>query len=158
MKRIEREQSVSMKASVPSGLPAGCLIYDSHCRLCVAVKQKLERARLSGQTEFVPYASQKARERLGRNYQPGQRPPMAYWVDERGTIVGGLEAFLSVTTGLKIGTGFMFFWRFRVCRVILLALYKLVATHRYRWFGASDETSLTEKPASARGSIENRRE
>lgn len=144
-----------MKEGVPNGLPAGCLIYDSHCRLCVAVKQKLERARLSGQTEFVPYASQKARERLGRGYQPGRRPPMAYWVDERGTIVGGLEAFLPLTTGLRIGNVFMFFWRFRVCRVILLALYKLVAKHRYRWFGASDETSITEKPASAHGSIEN---
>lgn len=158
MKRIEREQSVSMKASVPSGLPAGCLIYDSHCRVCVAVKQKLEQTRLSGQTEFVPYASQKARERLGPRYQPGQRPPMAYWVDERGTVVGGLEAFLPLTTGLRVGNVFMFFWRFRVCRVTLLTLYKLVATHRYRWFGASDETSLTEKPASAHGSIENRRE
>ena len=155
MKRLEREQSVSMKEGVPSGLPAGCLIYDSHCRLCVAVKQKLERARLSGQTEFVPYASQKARERLGRDYQPGRRPPMAYWVDERGTIVGGLEAFLPLTTGLRIGNVFMFFWRFRVCRVILLALYKLVAKHRYRWFGTSDEPLITEKPASAHGSIEN---
>lgn len=155
MKRIEREQSVSMKESVPSGPSAGCLIYDSHCRLCVAVKQKLERARLSAQTEFVPYASQKARERLGRDYQPGQRPPMAYWVDERGTIVGGLEAFLPLITGLRIGNVFMFFWRFRVCRVIVLALYKLVATHRYRWFGASDEPSITEKPVSAHGSIEN---
>ena len=154
MKRIEREQSASMKASVPSGLPAGCLIYDSHCRVCVAVKQKLERARLSGQTEFVPYASQKARERLGHRYQPGQRPPMAYWVDERGTVVGGLEAFLPLATGLRVGKIFTFFWRFRVCRVMLLALYKLVATHRYRWFAAIDELPGTEKPASARGSMD----
>ena len=154
MKRNKREQSVSAKDGVPIGLPTGCLIYDSHCRVCVAVKQKLEQTRLSGQTEFVPYASQKARERLGHRYQPGQRPPMAYWVDERGTVVGGLEAFLPLATGLRVGKMFTFFWRCRVCRVILLALYKLVATHRYRWFEEIDERSGPETPASAHGSID----
>ena len=153
MKRLEREKSVSMKESVPSKRPAGCLIYDSHCRLCVAVKQKLEQARF-GQTEFVPYASQQAMERLGQCYQPGQRPSMAYWVDEQGTIVGGLEAFLPLLMGLRGGKIFMFFWRFCVYRLILLGLYELVAKHRYRWFGASREPSVTENPASAHESIE----
>lgn len=154
MKRITREHSASVKDGVPIGPPTGCLIYDSHCRVCVAVKQKLEQTRFSGHTAFVPYASQEARERLGRGYQPGQRPPMAYWVDERGTVVGGLEAFLPLVTGLRVGKIFMVFWRFRVCRLMVRALYKLVATHRYRWFGASDECSGTDTPASARGSID----
>ena len=154
MKRLEREKSASLKESVPSKRPAGCLIYDSHCRLCVVVKQRLEQAGLSGQTEFVPYATQKARERLGQRYQPGQRPPMAYWVDEQGTIVGGLEAFLPLLMGLRGGKIFMFFWRFRVCRLILIGLYEFVAKHRYRWFGASREPSVIENPASAHESIE----
>ena len=117
---------------------SGCLIYDSHCRLCVAVKRRLEPR--SAHIQFIPYESRKAAERLGKSYQTDRRPPMAYWVDEQGTIVGGLEAFLPFLHGLTIGKILMFFWRFRLCRQTMTALYEFVARHRYRWFGATEKS------------------
>ncbi len=125
-----------MKNEVPSKPQSGCLIYDSHCRLCVAVKQKLEQTACFEHIQFVPYESEKAVEWLGKNYQADCRPSMAYWVDEKGTVTGGLEAFLPFLPGLTSGKIFMFFWRFRAWRQIMLALYGFVAKHRYHWFGA----------------------
>lgn len=127
-----------MGNDVPDETRAGCLIYDSHCRLCVAVKRTLEQH--STHIQFVPYDSPKAAECLGKNYQADRRPPMAYWVDEQGTVIGGLEAFFPFFYGLTTGKIFMFFWRFYLCRQIMTGLYKFVAKHRYRWFGATGKS------------------
>jgi len=116
---------------------SGCLIYDSHCRLCVAVKRTLEQR--SAHIQFVPYESRKAAECLGKHYQVDRRPPMAYWVDERGTVVGGLEAFFPFLHGLRSWKIFMFFWKFQLCRHIMIGLYEFVAKHRYRWFGTTEK-------------------
>lgn len=127
-----------MSNDSPNQPQSGCLIYDSHCRLCVAVKRKLEQR--SAHVQYVPYDSRKAAECLGKRYQNNRRPPMAYWVDEKGTVVGGLEAFLPFLYDLKGGKIFMFFWRFPVWRQVMVGLYDLVARHRYRWFGTSKES------------------
>ena len=124
-----------MGNDVPDETQSGCLIYDSHCRLCVAVKRTLEQR--STHIQFVPYDSRKAQECLGKNYQAGRRPPMAYWVDEQGTVIGGLEAFFPVLHGLTSWKISMFFWRFYPCRQAMTGLYQFVAKHRYRWFGAT---------------------
>ena len=115
----------------------GCLIYDSQCRLCVTVKRKIEQR--SKHVQFVPYDSQKAAQYLGNRYQSDHRPNMAYWVDEKGTVVDGVEAFLPFLHGLTSGEIFLFLWKFRVWRQAMLTLYEFVAKHRYRWFGVSDE-------------------
>lgn len=65
---------------------------------------------------------------------------MAYWVDEKGTVVGGLEAFLPFLYDLKSGKIFMFFWKFRVWRQIMIGLYEFVARHRYRLFGTNKKS------------------
>ncbi len=127
-----------MRNEVPNKPRSGFLIYDSHCRLCVTVKRKLEQC--SEDIQFVPYESQKAAECLGKSHQPGCRPSMAYWVDEKGAVIGGLEAFLPFLHGLTGGKIFMFFWRFRAWRQITIALYEFVAKHRYRWFGVSEKS------------------
>lgn len=127
-----------MGSDVPEKLRSGCLVYDSHCRLCVSVKQTLEPR--APHIQFVPYESQKAAESLGKSYQTGQRPPMAYWVDEQGSVVGGLEAFLPFLHNLAGGKIFIFFWRFRSCRRIMMALYEFVAKNRYRWFGTTEKS------------------
>ena len=127
-----------MGNDVPDKTRFGCLIYDSHCRLCVAVKRRLEQR--SAHIQFVPYESRKAAESLGKSYQTDHRPPMAYWVDEKGTVVGGLEAFFPFLHGLTSGKIFMFFWRFRLFHQIMIGLYEFVAKHRYRWFGAIEKS------------------
>ena len=116
---------------------SGCLIYDSHCRLCVAVKQRLEQR--SSTVQFLPYTSQEATEYLGSRHQSDSRPPMAYWIDEQGRVVGGLEAFFPFLHGLTSGKILLFFWRFRLCRQAMTAGYEFVARYRYRWFGSSEE-------------------
>ncbi len=116
---------------------SGCLIYDSHCRLCVAVKRKLEQR--STRVRYLPYDSQDAVEYLGSRHQSASRPPMAYWIDEQGTVVSGLEAFLPFLHGMTSGKLLLFFWRFRLCRQAMTAGYECVARYRYRWFGASEE-------------------
>ena len=116
---------------------SGCLIYDSHCRLCVAVKQRLEQR--SSTVQFLPYTSQKATEYLGSLHQSGSRPPMAYWIDEKGTVIGGLEAFFPFLHGLTSGKIILFLWKFLPCRQAMRAAYKLVARYRYRWFGSREE-------------------
>ena len=131
-----------MKRDVPGEPVSGCLIYDSRCRLCVAVKHKLERTGRCGVIQFVPYDSRRARECLGERYQAGRRPPMAYWVDGKGTVYGGPEAFLPLLPGLMAGKIFLFFWRFRAGRWLLGALYRLVATYRYRWFGSVESSGV----------------
>lgn len=116
---------------------SGCLIYDSHCRLCVAVKRKLEQR--SPRIQYLPYDSQDAIEYLGSRHRSDSRPPMAYWIDEKGTVVSGLEAFLPFLHGVTSGKPLLFFWRFRLCRQAMTAGYELVARYRYRWFGASEK-------------------
>ena len=116
---------------------SGCLIYDSHCCLCVAVKQRLEQR--SSTVQFLPYTSQEATKYLGSRHQSDSRPPMAYWIDEQGRIVGGLEAFFPFLHGLTSGKILLFFWRFRLCRQAMTAGYEFVARYRYRWFGSSEE-------------------
>ena len=104
----------------------------------MAVKRTLEQR--SAHIQFVPYESRKAAESLGKSYQTDRQPPMAYWVDEQGAVVGGLEAFLPFLHGLTGRKIFMFFWRFRSCRQIMMALYEFVAKHRYRWFGTTEKS------------------
>ena len=100
------------------------------------MKQKLEQTVDSKRVQFVPYDSQQAVEYLGKSYLTGYPPAMAYWVDEKGTVIGGLEAFFPFLSRHAIGKIFMFFWTFRAWRRMTTALYGLVAKHRYRWFGA----------------------
>lgn len=133
-----REPGWHMRNEVSGQPESGYLIYDSHCRLCVAVKQKLEQR--AAHVHYIPYDSRKAAECLGQRYQHDRRPPMAYWVDEKGTVVGGLEAFLPFLYGLRGGRIFMLLWRFRAWRQLMIGLYELVAKYRYRWFGASKES------------------
>ncbi len=116
---------------------SGCLIYDSHCRLCVAVKRKLERR--STTVQFFPYDSREAAGYLGSLHQADSRPSMAYWIDEKGMVVGGLEAFFPFLHGLTGGKLVMFFWKFSPCRQAMVAVYEFVARYRYRCFGAIEE-------------------
>jgi len=126
-----------MRNEVSGQSESGCLIYDSHCRLCVAVKRKL--AQRSAHIEFVPYDSRKAADCLGKRYHTNSQPSMAYWVDEKGKVVGGLEAFLPLISEHRIGKIFMYLLRFSLWRKIMLGLYQFVAKHRYRWFGTTTE-------------------
>ena len=111
------------------------LIYDGECRLCVATKRKLEQAGMGrGQVRFIPYQSVDARQALGSLHRPG-RPDMAYLVQPSGDIRQGLDAFLPLAAGLPAGRVLLWIIRIPFLKRVGELLYRLIARHRYRWFG-----------------------
>lgn len=110
------------------------LIYDGQCRLCVTAKEGLERVGGNGGVRFVPYQSEEAACRLGRDYRPG-RPDVAFLVEENGTVRRGLDAFLPLLPGLRGGRVLLAFMRVPLLRPLAHLAYRLVARYRYKWFG-----------------------
>lgn len=110
------------------------VIYDGECRMCVTAKQGLERVGEAGGTRFVPYQSAEAASRLGEAYRPG-RPDVAFLVEADGTVRPGLDAFLPLLRGLPGGRALVAAMRFRLVRRLAEWAYRVVACHRYRWFG-----------------------
>jgi predicted DCC family thiol-disulfide oxidoreductase YuxK len=122
-----------MKAE-PAQPPAGTLIYDGECRLCVTAKEGIER--LGGDTEvrFIPYQSEEAASRLGSKYKPG-RPDVAFLVGPDGQIQCGLDAFLPLLPGLPGGRFLEWMLRVPLLRPLAYLLYRVIARYRYQWFG-----------------------
>jgi predicted DCC family thiol-disulfide oxidoreductase YuxK len=110
------------------------LIYDGQCRLCVTAKEGIERAGGEGLVRFVPYQSEEAACRLGRDYRPG-RPDVAFLVEDNGTVYRGLDAFLPLLPGLRGGHALLALMRVPLFRPLALLAYRLVARYRYAWFG-----------------------
>lgn len=117
-------------------LPAAerTLIYDGQCRLCVTAKEGLERAGVDSGVRFVPYESEEAAYRLGRDYKPG-RPDVAFLVESDGTVKRGLDAFMPLLPGLPGGRLLRAFMRIPILRPLAYLIYKLIARYRYRLFG-----------------------
>jgi predicted DCC family thiol-disulfide oxidoreductase YuxK len=117
------------------------LIYDGQCRLCVTAKQGLERVGRRDDTpvRFVPYQSEEAACYLGTEYRSG-RPDVAYLIEPTGAVRYGLDAFLPLLRGLPGGGVLANLANFRAVRPLARWLYKIVARHRYRWFGVVSGT------------------
>ena len=110
------------------------LIYDGECRLCVSAKEGLEQVGGEKGVRFVPYQSEEAACRLGKEYKPG-RPDVAFLVEQDGTINRGLDAFLPLVPGLPGGRLLLALLHVPLLRPLARLVYRLVARNRYRWFG-----------------------
>ena len=113
------------------------LVYDGECRLCVATKVKLEKAgigKAASSVRFIPYQSAEAKEALGPLHRPG-RPDMAFLVHPSGDIAQGVDAFLPLAAALPAGRLLLWFIRIPLAKRFLELLYRLIARHRYRFFG-----------------------
>ena len=119
------------------------LVYDGECRLCVSTKQKLEELGI-GQTEsdvrFLAYQSETAKRILGSNYRPG-RPDVAFLIRPSGEVIQGLEAFLPLASVLPGGKLLVWWLRFPSAKRLAQWGYRMVARHRYRWFGEAKPSS-----------------
>ena len=119
------------------------LVYDGECRLCVSTKQKLEELGI-GQTEsdvrFLAYQSETAKGMLGPNYRPG-RPNVAFLIRPSGEVIQGLEAFLPLVPVLPGGKLLLWWLRFPSAKRLAQWGYRMVARHRYRWFGDAEPSS-----------------
>jgi predicted DCC family thiol-disulfide oxidoreductase YuxK len=110
------------------------LIYDDQCRLCVTAKHGLESLGHEDRLRFVPYHSDEAASRLGRDYKVG-RPDAAFLIESDGTIRRGLDAFLPLLPELPGGRLLRALMRVPWVRPLAYLAYRLVARYRYRWFG-----------------------
>lgn len=120
-----------------SSMQACLLIYDAECRLCVSTKQKLEELEV-GQAEshprFLAYQSEEAKRILGSNYR-SSRPDVAFLIRPSGEVLRGLDAFLPLVPNLPGGKLLLWWLRFRSAKRLAEWAYRIVARHRYRWFG-----------------------
>lgn len=114
------------------------LIYDGNCRLCVAAKEGLGRAGMgdagSG-VRMIPYESEEAVRALGEQYQPGP-PSMAYLISPTGGVSQGVDAFLPLIHGLPGGKFVRWVLKWSITRRLAERVYRWIARHRYRLFGA----------------------
>ena len=111
------------------------LIYDDQCRLCVTAKEGLERIGEDRDVRFVPYQSEEAASRLGKDYKPG-RPDVAFLVEGDGTISRGLDAFLPLVPGLRGGRVLHAVLKVPLIRPLADLAYRLIARYRYELFGS----------------------
>lgn len=121
------------------------LIYDAECRLCVSAKQTLEElgiGRVESDMRFLAYQSEGAKRLLGANYRSG-RPDMAFLIQPSGEVFQGLEAFLPFVPNLPGGKLLLWWLRFPSAKRLAEWGYRMVARHRYRWFG---EARLSHRP------------
>ncbi|TKB82342.1 MAG: DUF393 domain-containing protein [Nitrospira sp.] len=114
------------------------LIYDANCRLCVAAKEGLDRAGMgeagSG-VRMIPYESEEAVRVLGERYRPGP-PSMAYLISPAGGVSQGVDAFLPLIHGLPGGKFVRWMLKWSITRSLAEGVYRWIARHRYRLFGA----------------------
>ncbi len=111
------------------------VVYDAECRFCVAAKEGIERLGGDAQARFVPYQSEEAGCRLGKEYTPG-RPEVAYVIKPDGTVKLGLDAFLPLLPGLPGGRFLLHLVTSPLLRPVADRIYAMIARNRYRWFGA----------------------
>lgn len=116
----------------------GCLlVYDAQCRLCVFMKTKLEPlvvGKAGTDVRFVAYQSEEATKTLGQEYRVG-RPDVALLIRPSGEVLQGLEAFLPFVPTLPGGRVLLWWLRFPSAKRLVDWSYRIVARHRYRWFG-----------------------
>lgn len=122
------------------------LIYDAECRLCISTKAKLERMgvdQAGTNVRFLAYQSEEAMKALGQNYRPG-RPDMAFLIRSSGEVLQGFEAFLPFIPNLPGGKLLRWGLRLPFARRLTELGYRVVARHRYRWFGNAKPVEKTE--------------
>ena len=113
------------------------LIYDGECRMCVAAKTHLERWREKDghRIAYLPYQSQEAEPWFGNLPRPS-RPDVVFLVAQDGTVYRGLDAFVELLPHLEKGRFLSNLLKLPPIRPLARLAYRLLARHRYRWFGA----------------------
>lgn len=127
-----------MAVAEPDSDRSCVVIYDAQCRLCVNAKEGIERLATglpASKVRFVPYQTDEAARYLGEEYRQGT-PDVAFLVQPDGRIQRGLEAFLPLLPGLPGGKVLAALFRIPFLKPFAHSAYRLVARHRYRWFGA----------------------
>jgi len=134
---VTKRRMLNMAEPTRSSNKLSTVIYDDRCQLCVSAKKGMERFAQEDSlphVRFLPYQSEEAERYLGQHYSPG-RPEVAFLVGPDGHIRRGLDAFLPLLPDMPGGRFLSAIIRFPLVRPLLNLAYRVLARHRYRWFG-----------------------
>lgn len=114
---------------------SGVLFFDGVCGMCTRSRNLLVRLDRTGDLETVPLQHPGTPERLGI---PASRlAESAWWLDSSGAVYGGAEA-INAAVSAAIGSRFpLVIYRIPGLRSLQDAVYRWVATHRYRFPGTT---------------------
>ncbi len=113
----------------------GTLFFDGACGVCTRAVYFLVRHDRTGNLRTETFQAPGAAHRLG--IDQSRLFDMSWWLDESGELYGGAEAVnaaLSVALGTRLP---LFFYRIPGIRFIQNAVYRWVASYRYRFRGAT---------------------
>ncbi|MGZ8405500.1 MAG: thiol-disulfide oxidoreductase DCC family protein [Nitrospira sp.] len=120
------------------------LLYDGECRLCIFAKAQIDQLRVGRQSgtgvRFLTYQSDEAKLALGREYRPG-RPETAFLIRPSGEVIKGLDAFLPLVPNFPGGKLLLWWLGFPSAKRLAEWGYRMIARHRYQWFGEAKPPS-----------------
>ena len=114
---------------------SGVLFFDGACGMCTRSRDFLLKLNRTGDLKTEPLQSAGAAERLG---VPTSRLLQSVrWLDSSGEVYAGAEA-ANAAVSAAIGTKLpLAIYRFPGMRFVQDAIYRWVATHRYRFPGTT---------------------
>lgn len=114
---------------------SGVLYFDGNCGMCTRSVDSMVRRQRTGELEVAPFQKPGTAERLGVDVDT--MVEAAWWRDSSGAVYRGAEA---VNAALGVGLGSRIplrLYRFPGVRQLQDAIYRWVATHRYRFPGTT---------------------
>lgn len=114
---------------------AGTLFFDGACGMCTRSRDFLLKMDRTGNVQTEPLQSPGTAERLG--IAPASLLDSVRWLDSTGAVYSGAEA-ANAAFSAAIGTRIpLAVYRIPVIRTVEEAIYRWVATHRYRFPGTT---------------------
>jgi predicted DCC family thiol-disulfide oxidoreductase YuxK len=114
---------------------AGTLFFDGACGMCTRSRDLLLRMDRTGNVRTAALQSPGTAERLG--IPPASLLESVRWLDSTGAVYAGAEA-ANAAFSAAIGTRIpLTFYRIPGIRSVEEAIYRWVATHRYRFPGTT---------------------
>jgi predicted DCC family thiol-disulfide oxidoreductase YuxK len=113
----------------------GVLYFDGVCGMCTRARNLLVRLDRTGELDTRPFQQEGTAQLLG---VPGSKMvESSWWLDSSGAVYAGAEAInaaLSAALGTRLPIRF---YRLPGIRGLQEAVYRWVATHRYRFPGTT---------------------
>jgi predicted DCC family thiol-disulfide oxidoreductase YuxK len=114
---------------------AGTLFFDGACGMCTRSRDLLLKMDRTGNVQTEPLQSPGTAERLG--IAPASLLDSVRWLDSTGAVYSGAEA-ANAAFSAAIGTRIpLAVYRIPGMRTVEEAIYRWVATHRYRFPGTT---------------------
>ena len=114
---------------------SGTLFFDGACGMCTRAVYRITRLDRTGGLRIEPLQTPGTAELLG--IPPDQVLDAARWLDAAGAVYTGAEA-MNAAVSAAVGTGLpLRIYRLPGVRFAQDALYRWVASHRYRFRGVT---------------------